>query len=365
MALIEMKNVGFRYPNETADALCSITFSMEPGSCWCVSGPNGCGKTTLFRIISGLEFPTSGAWSFDGEEITAAKMKKDDFAWNFHRRIGYLFQDSDSQLFTSSVEEEVAYGIEQAGLSDSEVRERTERYLAMFHLTEIRKKAPFNISGGEKKRCALAAILATEPRVLILDEPYNNLDEDMQKWLLGFLKSLKSPDRLIIFADHHHNSASALADHFLYMDKTHRIVRTAERTSSSPQPGSPAENVSAQESTMGSSPKLLRREKVTGGDCFEFVRGSLREGSPQLWDGRSVYISEDDFVQAGLDAIFRAGLKDFAYYGITKVTGSDWERLLGIAEQQGDRPAKEIMEELDVWVRDCFRTEDCFTICGV
>ncbi len=105
---------------------------------------------------------------------------------------------------------------------------KTEQYLAMFNLTSIRKKAPFNISGGEKKRCALAAILAMEPEVLILDEPYNNLDEDMQKWLLHFLESLKSPERLVVFADHHHSSASALADHFLYMDKAHRIVRTAE-----------------------------------------------------------------------------------------------------------------------------------------
>lgn len=224
MALIELENVSFRYRGETEEALRSVSFSMDFGGCFCVTGPNGSGKSTLFRILAGLDFPSTGTYRFDGEEITAARMKKEAFACALHRKIGYLFQDSDAQLFCSSVEEEIAYGLEQTGIPDKAVREKTEQYLTLFHLEKVRKRAPFHLSGGEKKRTALAAILITDPKVLILDEPYNNLDEDMQAWLLAFLKKLKSPDRLLIFADHHRNSAGALADHFLVLGKDHRIA---------------------------------------------------------------------------------------------------------------------------------------------
>ena len=224
MPAIEMQDVVFRYDNEKDYALNKVSFSMDYGSCWCLSGPNGSGKTTLFRIIAGLEFPESGHYLLDNMEITRKRLQDQKFAAKMHRKVGYVFQDSEMQLFCSSVEEEIAFGIEQGALSDNEVRNRVDQYLTMFNLQHVRHRAPFNLSGGEKKRTALASILILNPKILILDEPFNNLDEDMQAWLLQFLQQQKSPDRLILLADHHHNSSRTLADHFLYLNKTHTTI---------------------------------------------------------------------------------------------------------------------------------------------
>lgn len=223
MPAIEMRDVYFRYENEEEYALNNISFTMDYGSCWCLSGPNGSGKTTLFRIIAGLEYPEEGQYLLDGTEITRKRLQERKFAAAMHRKIGYVFQDSEMQLFCSSVEEEIAFGIEHDALSDDEVRTRVDQYLTMFNLQHVRHRAPFNLSGGEKKRTALAAILILDPKILILDEPFNNLDEDMQAWLLQFLQQQKNQDRLILLADHHHSSSHALADHFLYLDKTHTV----------------------------------------------------------------------------------------------------------------------------------------------
>lgn len=219
--MIQLHDVSFSYPQSTA--VSHVTYTFEMGKCYVLHGPNGCGKSTLFRILNGLDFPTSGKYFFDGEEITEKKMRSQKFAKSFHKRIGYVFQNSEIQLFTKSVEDEIAFGLHQLGLANDEIISRVEKYIRLLKLQNVRSRAPFNLSGGEKKRAALAAVLAMEPSVLILDEPISGLDEEGQKWITQFICSIKSPDKLIILATHNREFIKQIADVEIIMNKEHRF----------------------------------------------------------------------------------------------------------------------------------------------
>ena len=221
--MIELKNISFSY--EEGKALDDVSYKFEDGRCYVIEGPNGCGKSTLFRILNGLSFAQKGSYFLNGEEITEKKMKDRSFAKKFHREIGYLFQNSETQLFTRSVEDEVAFGLYQLGYDEAEVKKRTDEWLLKLNLEKIRKRTPFTLSGGEKKRCALAAVLAMEPQVLIMDEPIAGLDEDGQAWIMKFIASLKDENRLIIIATHDRTLTEKVADIRVVMDKNHHIIQ--------------------------------------------------------------------------------------------------------------------------------------------
>lgn len=225
--MIRLENICFQYGSRII--LDNISLNVEKGKCTCIDGPNGCGKSTLFRILNGLEFPSDGKYFLDEERITKEKMKDDLFAKRLHRKIGYLFQDSEMQLFTRSVEDEIAFGLFQLGYSREQVHEKVERFIALLKLEEVRKQAPFNLSGGEKKRCALASILAMEPDILILDEPTNSLDEDGREWIADFLKQLKQQNKTILIATHQKEFIDSIADIVIQMDRYHHIASIVEK----------------------------------------------------------------------------------------------------------------------------------------
>ncbi len=220
--MIRLENISYKY--DSGIVLDDISYEFQMGKCYSIIGPNGCGKSTLFRVLNGLSFPTKGRFIFDGTVIDERYLKDEQNAREFHRRIGYVFQDSEVQLFTRSVEDEIAFGLFQLGLDEKEVEERVEYYLELLEIEDLRYRAPFNLSGGEKKRVALAAIFAMKPEVLILDEPLAGLDEDGQKFITDFIIKQKSADKLIIISTHNRELAEAVSDEVVHMDKNHKFV---------------------------------------------------------------------------------------------------------------------------------------------
>jgi len=211
MAFIELKNIYFEY-EKGEPVLTDFSLSIEEGSCVVIRGDNGSGKTTLFRILNGLSFGRSGEYLFKGTKIDAEYLKDNSRAKRFHKAIGYLFQNPDTMLFNSSVYDEIAFGPRQMGLTDEEVDERVKDCLKMFDIEGLKDKVPYHLSGGQKKMVAFAAVIALDPEVLVLDEPFAGLDQKKIDWLLGFLKELKAAGKTLIIATHRDDVSEALAD---------------------------------------------------------------------------------------------------------------------------------------------------------
>lgn len=212
MSLIELDRITFAYEKEDTPVLRDFSLTVEAGECLALLGDNGAGKTTLFRILNGLSFPQSGTYSFDGTRIDRAFLKKQQNAKAFHKRIGYLFQNPDVMLFNATVYDEIAFGPRQLGLSREETDRRVRDCMAIFGLEPLADKAPYHLSGGQKKKTALAAVLSLSPEVLILDEPFAGLDRKTQDLLLDLLRELKTAGKTLILATHSPVLTEVLAD---------------------------------------------------------------------------------------------------------------------------------------------------------
>lgn len=212
MSIIELKNISFKYEKGDEPVFTDLDLNVEEGTCLAVTGDNGSGKTTLFRIINGLSFPDKGEYLYKGTVINQTYLKDNACAKRFHKEIGYLFQNPDAMLFNSCVYDEVAFGPRQMGLKDEEVDERVKDCLRLFGIEDLAGKVPYHLSGGQKKWVALASVIALNPEVLVLDEPFAGLDSKKEAWLLDFLKELKEAGKTLIIATHKEDFIKDLAD---------------------------------------------------------------------------------------------------------------------------------------------------------
>lgn len=211
--MIELRNICFAY--DETPILKHFDLTVGEGEFVVIKGDNGCGKSTLLNIINALDFAQIGEYSFNGNAITQKAMQNDSFSKAFHQKIGYVFQNTDAQLFCASVEEEIAFGPTQMGLTQSEITERVEDMLELLGVLHLRQRAPYHLSMGEKKKIALGAVLAVNPEVLILDEPMNFLDKKSRLWIKEFLQSLKGVKTIIIVS--HTDDFNEMADKIIEM----------------------------------------------------------------------------------------------------------------------------------------------------
>ena len=219
--MIELENVYFAYEKEIA--LRYVDLHIEKGDSVVIQGPNGCGKSTLIRLLNGIIFPSEGRYLYQGHEINEKALKDSRFAKWFHQQMGYVFQNADTQLFCGSVEEEIAFGPTQMGLPESEIQKRTEDCLRLFGIEKLRERPPYHLSGGEKRKVSLACILSLNPEVLILDEPLAGLDEKTQEFLIGFLKSFHKAGKTLITITHNRELAHTIGTRFAVMNEEHEL----------------------------------------------------------------------------------------------------------------------------------------------
>jgi len=220
--MIELTNVSYSY--EGAAALLDIHLKIERGQSVSLLGPNGSGKSTLLKVINGLIFPSAGSYRFDGAEITEKALKDVKFSKSFHQRLGFVFQNSETQLFCSNVFDEVAFGPRQMGFDEKEVAERVGDCLKLLNLRGFEQRAPYHLSGGEKKKVAIACVLALNPEVLVLDEPMNGLDPRTERWLAEFIINLNKSGKTVIVSTHNLELVQEISQRAVLFGEDHRIA---------------------------------------------------------------------------------------------------------------------------------------------
>jgi cobalt/nickel transport system ATP-binding protein len=216
---------GLRYSYlERFPALDDVSFTIGRGSRVALLGANGCGKSTLLKILDGLLFPDGGTYAAFGHAVTEAHLEDEQFSMGFRSRIGFVFQNSDAQVFSPTVREEIAFGPLQMGISSDDARTRVDDVLGILGIAHLADRPPFQLSGGEKKRVAIAAVLVTNPEVLLFDEPTAGLDPRTQHWLLELIADLNRAGKTIVCATHDLHVLEWVADRCLVFSEDHRLV---------------------------------------------------------------------------------------------------------------------------------------------
>ena len=213
-SIIDVKNLSFRYKEsqEYYDVK-DITFNVKRGEWLSIVGHNGSGKSTTVRLIDGLLEAESGEIVIDGQRLT------EENVWNIRRQIGMVFQNPDNQFVGATVEDDVAFGLENQGLSRQEMKKRVEEALALVGMLDFKKREPARLSGGQKQRVAIAGVVALRPAILILDEATSMLDPEGRRELIETVKGIRKDYDMTVISITHDLEEVAMSDRVLVMKK--------------------------------------------------------------------------------------------------------------------------------------------------
>lgn len=213
-SIIDVKNLSFRYKEsqEYYDVK-DITFHVKRGEWLSIVGHNGSGKSTTVRLIDGLLEAESGEIVIDGQLLT------EENVWNIRRQIGMVFQNPDNQFVGATVEDDVAFGLENQGLSRQEMKKRVEEALDLVGMLDFKKREPARLSGGQKQRVAIAGVVALRPAILILDEATSMLDPEGRIELIETVKGIRKDYDMTVISITHDLEEVAMSDRVLVMKK--------------------------------------------------------------------------------------------------------------------------------------------------
>jgi cobalt/nickel transport system ATP-binding protein len=220
--VFELSGVVYKYHRKQL-ALDGIDLTVRRGEMIALLGANGSGKSTLLKLLDGLYAPFSGKMRVLGQDIENVQ-NDSDAAHKFHREIGLVFQDPDIQLFSPTVGDDVAFGPLQLRMELPEVRRRVEAALTQMDIMDLRDRAPFELSGGEKKRAAIATVLALEPEVILFDEPTASLDPRTKWVLVNIIRALGEQGKTIITATHELEVVPFIARRVVVIGENRRIL---------------------------------------------------------------------------------------------------------------------------------------------
>lgn len=211
--IVVLNNISFQYPNNEVDALQDVSLEINKGEWIAIIGPNGSGKSTLAKIINGLLVPYQGNVHIKGELLN------EETVWDARRAVGMVFQNPDNQFVGATVEDDIAFGLENNGIPREEMLVRIENALQQVRISEFRNHEPARLSGGQKQRVALASIIALRPDVVILDEATAMLDPLGRREVVASIRELKKEFNLTVISITHDIDEASYADRIFVMNQ--------------------------------------------------------------------------------------------------------------------------------------------------
>lgn len=225
--IFECIDLSYSYNGQTA--ISDINLQVKKGDSLVILGANGSGKSTLLKIMDGLIFPTAGTFKAFGKIIDNKYFASEENTYNFRKKIGFIFQDPDVQLFSPTVFDEVIFAPLQLQIPQNEAIKRTNQALNLLNIGHLKDRAPFHLSGGEKKKVSIASVLSLGPEIWLMDEPTSHLDPRSISILLDFLNDLNKSGKTVIISTNDLILADEFGEMAIVLSEKHKLAEIGKK----------------------------------------------------------------------------------------------------------------------------------------